>query len=401
MNTTAKGDELENKVYALVKRMVVEDKFGVSPTTSEVFHKKTYRSSLGKKITLDISIEVFIGDDRSMFSSLIAIECKNCNRKLDYADLCEFSDKITHIAECGGKGIIVTTKGFSKETIKEAKLKHLGLAVYKLDSKLDFITKRDINDQLYNEDKYNLLEGEPNTYHQFVLWYDNDFIDLNVFLKNNNVNIKPINYPAVPFLTNDELSGKVQSIFAATQNINENDILQSVIDNDLFKDVQISSKNSLPNNIMGIYSVADNSIHINPELKFNSPRWRFTCAHELGHCFLHKEIIYNYINSCADSEHSINLFEGSKDLQNIEQRMEIQANIFASYLLMPKNKFLEYTLSAMNVYDIRNCKLYVDSQACNIKNMNNVLQYIAGYFIVSKEAVKFRLIEEGFLKMGY
>lgn len=58
---------------------------------------------------------------------------------------------------------------------------------------------------------------------------------------------------------------------------------------------------------------------------------RFTIAHELGHYALHQK----YMDTESPFFHHSNLSQKQQD------RMEIQANLFASMLLMPREMFIE------------------------------------------------------------
>lgn len=79
--------------------------------------------------------------------------------------------------------------------------------------------------------------------------------------------------------------------------------------------------------------------------------------------------------------------------------MEIQANMFASLLLMPPYYF-ELIYRGIFVRDgIRNYpKLNTDDQPCNIIGNNKLIAEMALLFNVSKAAIRKRLLDLDYLK---
>ncbi len=94
-------------------------------------------------------------------------------------------------------------------------------------------------------------------------------------------------------------------------------------------------------------------------------RKRFSCAHELGHYILRLQSDKN-----TDEYEFIDFRDSRSSLG--DQSEEVFANSFAANLLMPEDEVK---------------KLY---------RINNSMFYIASYFGVSPEAVKYRLINLGF-----
>lgn len=86
-------------------------------------------------------------------------------------------------------------------------------------------------------------------------------------------------------------------------------------------------------------SRSNRTIYLSEKLVFDSPRWRFTSAHEFAHVVLHESILIEgntYIVSDKDNMDDPYLRHINYSMPASIKRMEIQANIFACYLLMPK-----------------------------------------------------------------
>ena len=82
--------------------------------------------------------------------------------------------------------------------------------------------------------------------------------------------------------------------------------------------------------------------------------------------------------------------------------MEIQANLFASQLLLPPQHFEIVYKALFHLEGIRNYpNLTVDNQRCNIELSNWVFKQLSAYFNVSITAIKKRLIELDYLHEIY
>lgn len=95
-------------------------------------------------------------------------------------------------------------------------------------------------------------------------------------------------------------------------------------------------------------------------------RFRYTCAHELAHWIIHKEI-FTQLGETAAMTNAVKSSETDKTIER-------QANRLASYLLMPKG--------TVKMAFYRNLQMKGDIAAA-----------LAGQFEVSKEAMSYRLDE--------
>lgn len=118
----------------------------------------------------------------------------------------------------------------------------------------------------------------------------------------------------------------------------------------------------------GIPIIGVNALH-------HPNRQRFTIAHEIGHLVLHKHIFEKSVH--VDTK----FFALKRDQKSTSgtDDIEIQANAFASELLMP-GKFIEAMIDEVfgnDVFDIESGKM---------------LEKLASKFKVSRDAMQFRLM---------
>lgn len=93
-------------------------------------------------------------------------------------------------------------------------------------------------------------------------------------------------------------------------------------------------KNDLPPNVYAYYSPVENLMKIREDVYIgaskDNPRDRFTLAHEVGHYFLHNEVILT-----RKSRSQILAYENP----------EWQANVFAGELLIPSMQIVDMSIS--------------------------------------------------------
>jgi Zn-dependent peptidase ImmA (M78 family) len=84
-----------------------------------------------------------------------------------------------------------------------------------------------------------------------------------------------------------------------------------------------------------------------------------------------------------------------------EQRLEIQANNFASAFLIPKEIIQNELGEMLEKYDIRRLPIYVDTQKCNISNYHMIVGEFAQKHNLSKKVVAYRLMDLNLLEITY
>ena|GEM_PF-2371467 len=137
------------------------------------------------------------------------------------------------------------------------------------------------------------------------------------------------------------------------------------------------TNNSIQGEILAAISFKDKKIYINEtqahKLRNNLGMWNFTIAHELGHWILHKNLV----------QEKLPFFDGEtlicRGIDKVTDNKERQANLFATYLLMPE-KFIRSELKTFTCY-------------------KNIVRKMAERFCVSRQTMEIRLVNE--LKLIY
>lgn len=157
--------------------------------------------------------------------------------------------------------------------------------------------------------------------------------------------------------------------------------------------------------LFGEYIYKEKTIYLNSRERLYGPsfRERFTLAHELGHHFLHGDVLLRFNYIAAEDQESLNIVGSSNDQIRYFER---QANKFASYILMPGNVLDKYAKEVMGQLDIRKGYVYDDDQrspsegSFNHRTAMCFISAVAIHFNVSKEAARYRLKELGLLREG-
>ncbi len=406
LSTTLKGDLFEKQVFDLLKEILDNEDFFVSGKNSKIFWKKGYYSKDREKdIIVDLSIETYLNNSKN-YSLLTIIECKNYDEKVPVDDVEEFDSKLRQIGEHNIKGIMISPASFQSGALKFARNKGIGLARISSKNTLDWVNHRkDRITHEYDTETIDLYLSINNTNDNFFA-YANDktfesLSDLLINLKVIDKYIPQRNHIRIPYKTKEEIEDKIKQI--TTEELYENDKLNT--DNlcktvsDIFG-VKFNFDENLDyhkkSKILGKLSFNPLEIYISKDLKMNIYRWRFTLAHEIGHLLFHYEILKDYLDENTDTENSLS-FDNELPTE-LNKNMEIQANIFASLLLLPSNPLLVDVGKYFLKENIHKPYLYLDSQRVNQSLVYNFLNELKRKYEVSHEAAKYRLITLGLVK---
>lgn len=407
INTTAIGDKFEDKAFRIFKSLLEDDNLEFDKNKSEIFQKKKYYSDKrGNYITFDISIEVSRPESEK-YSFLGLIECKGYGEKnsVDVNEVEVFSSHLTQAALHNSKGIIVTSSQFTKDAINYAR--STGITLIRIsDNKLIYDverTTRFANNNLQNEVIDSLL-GEMYHHSNVAILDKYPYDDFYLFFQAMGIlDTKPKNKISslkLPYLSVDDIENICQNITkdeVMTQEVNLQSILSKLKINDsIATNFETDLGYSNGKEILGKLSLIEKCIYISNKIEKDSPRWRFTLAHEIGHYVLH----YNLLNSLyCEIQDTESVFQDKISIEDkTVRRLEYQANIFASSLLMPKAIFLAFTSSVFLQNRVNKGRLFYDNQPTNQNLYHTVVGTISNKFRASKQAVKYRLKSMGLLE---
>ena len=133
------------------------------------------------------------------------------------------------------------------------------------------------------------------------------------------------------------------------------------------------------------------AIKISNKARVDRNRWRFTLAHEIGHLILHSPLLKERLTEKNDTENTLTLKYSSSNKSS--ERLEIQANLFASYLLLPETLLIPRMQKIFEEYRIHRRCLYLDRQPVNQKEVFEILNKLSSEFQTSIEAIRLRLIK--------
>lgn len=403
ISSTQKGDLLEKKAFELIKDLLNNDEFYVNGKKSMVFSKKSYYSERRKRnIIFDITIETYL-KDADKYSLLTIIECKNVGRKVTVDDIEEFESKIRQVGEHNTKGLLITSSDFQPAAFQSAVSLGIGLIRITSNDQYQWINYRK-EKVIGGVDQLNLtsqLVESKVPVEKFIAYANgraiNNFADLllelNVidYYKHNE---KFINLPFISAKEMDEIIARLSKydvydgVLLDTEKLYK--FLSSVYQVDFIFD------NNLPDKILGKIEFHPLKIYVSKFLRENLHRWRFTLAHEVGHLILHSKLLIGKIDEKIDTDFSLSFNYHISD--ETSKRLEFQANMFASHLLLPIETFSQYVIRYFTQQNINKGFLYLDHQPVNKALVFTFLDKISKDYQVSLEVAKIRLKELDLLK---
>ena len=383
MNTTAKGNILEDKVFEILSNL---KESGIYGRFTKIFkHKKYYYTPTKKYKVIDVSIEQYLEEGDENPYIIYAFECKNYTKKVDIAELEEFDSKLRGIAERAIKGAMITTVGYSSPSLEFAKSKQLSL-IKIADDSFEYILKRQIRDYSHHNQS---IESLCNSSKTNCIYYAGQFLSLIDLLSQNGIIISFDNLFKIPYVKNHEFK-EILSSFRETFGISTNNTLEEITQKCGLSVEYIE----MTSNMLGKLQINNGCIFLNTKLQADIKRARFTIAHEIGHWYLHAPLLKDAIDSLFDTyETAIS--------NKTEERMEIQANRFASALLIPEDVVRNKLPELFTKYNISRAPLYVDSQRCNINNYHNIIGEFAQHLNLSKAVIAYRLMDLNLLVMTH
>ncbi len=342
-------------------------------------------------------------EGRSEPHSRIIFECKNHQNPIHERDVNDFSSKIGRIFGHGAKGVVVSSSRLQSGAEKTAR--NCGLGIVKFDNNgIDIVADRTGGTWAENHFLQNqIFDGpEKSKSLKFSAYSDGRFfgsinqlllsLSPELAIEGGSV-VNPLtNY--VPFIPDTEIREIAQNFLKVLRHVRGAVDLEKLCEE---LEVQLTFSERLTHDfdgqpILGTANFNKRMIEVN--LHGNKHRERFTIAHEIGHfCLRHDQ----YLHSESIIEHDL-LVEAQSDGTLNYERLENQANVFASELLLPYEDFrisVEALRLHIGISDRGFGYIFVDDQKCNYEPYNEMISSLSKYFDVSKQAIEIRLRKIG------
>ena len=226
----------------------------------------------------------------------------------------------------------------------------------------------------------------------------------------NNVEVSPRYSANIPFRTNEEieeLANSYSGVFTlgdAMDRFNNGCVAIDVFA--IAKEKSISyTWDVLPDDQLGRIDLDSRHITLDISLIDKKERARFTVGHEMGHDAMHSNLPGQLESIESFGDNSV-FFDSTSTLKNVFERCEIQANMFAASLLMPRFLVVYlysyyYNLKITQVFGDSFSTLYWDeNNPVAIQNCMRVISPMAYSLQVSVSAMKWRLKNMGLLREG-
>ena len=405
LSSVRKGDALEKKVYELFKILLENGDLGLNAERSKIFWKKSYYSEGRKKdIEFDIAIETY-QKGADTYSRLTLFECKNYKNRVPVKDIETFESKLNQVGEHNTKGIFISSMPFQEAAFNLAKSKKMGVAIINEDSELEWL--------LYRKEKrpsgdllpliYSQLTEEKNEVVPFFGFVDgvtfNSLPEMLMHLRIIDNYTPDAKYINVEFKTEEDIDQRITELNIDKRyhdlklNIDHLCARMSELYEVYFEFSENLGIKNL-NTILGKIDYDIPKIYVSSLLANDIARFRFTLCHEIGHLALHYNLLKPYLESTVDTDKSLGYQTLSKGNNS---SLEIQANMFASQILLPRRPLLIFVKDYFKKENIHKPYLFLDDQRCNQELVYTLLNKIGLQFLVSKEVARIRLKKLGLL----
>lgn len=407
LDTVQIGNELEKPIYDFLRNQQKAGEYligTIPPDRCTVRWKpKYYSKERGGDIEFDVSIEVRREENLDPQSTII-FECKNYSGGVPADKIREFSDKLSEIGRHDTKGFIVITSRLQSGAEKIARNRKLGIIKYDPNG-LEYLAERRFKDNLKSKHAKAALFGSTNRIRslKFAATYSGKYFDNCRHLlteavgeKLDKSEIQILSKAQFPFLSTDDIESSTNKLLSLV-NYHDGPVDLAQICAELSIDlVQLTEANvnqdedellgraDFPNKQIVIYAHG------------NRQRERFTLAHEIGHFYLNHD---KFLRS-ETTVHQDLVVDEQETTGSLINRMEHQANMFASQLLLPKINLANKICKLRTELDIRDRGhgyIFVDNQPQNLSNYYLLLERTSQFFDTSSQAIEIRLKNLGFV----
>lgn len=390
MNTTEKGDILEDKAVGIIERILDDGLIGVMKEYARVFTKKKYPSNLrgSGEVEFDLTIEIW-PPNADQYSMIYFIECKNYNHRVPINEVKKFFADILETSGVNAKAIIITSSPLQQGAFDYASAKKM--MVIEGESKDNFnitLYKRNIEEEniipiLEETINEQLLDEGVKSLSKVV---DKQLLSCLIPAKSKvGYGIDLLSKEDINQITLDELDKFDESYLINGYGLSVKD-LSNYLKSEY--NIEINYFDPKENKYLGTCDIDNETIGISKKI-IGTPRELFTIGHEFGHFKLHQKLRINQelMNSFSDSKYDFTI--GKNRLENPRHWVEWQANYFSASLLLPKSSIIAKAWQ----YQGAKHNLIFDDNYSNQKKLRRIIDKLANHFSVSKTSIIYRLKE--------
>lgn len=399
-SSTAKGNKLEDALhrYLLEQQERGELVFDLYPAQNcRIYKKKEYFDDFrGGMVQFDVVIETY-RSGRDSPHSYIIFECKNHKRGVSDDRVREFSHKIEKLFHQSVKGVVVVTSRLQSGAENVARSSRMGIVKFDergfdviAERKASYLEARYVRDQISQTAdarrslKFSAFEGDR---------YFGSVGDFIAAITSDESGGRADGWirqtQTIPFIQPERIkavaTNLLEEVGYSTGAVDLNEICRG-------RSITLKFTNEKVRDIDGreILGSADFGRRI---IEINShsfeARERFTIGHEIGHFVLNHG---KYLRSESIIESDLHIKPEQKVQENLD-RLEYQANTFASELILPEISFRMATDQFRKDLNIRNRGhgyIFVDDQPENVSLYDELLGRMRNHFSVSKRAIEIK-----------
>jgi Zn-dependent peptidase ImmA (M78 family) len=399
LNTTQKGDQLEDAFFSYLRDEQAQGKLLLDqyPGYLCTIHKKKKYPGSTRSIQFDVVVEVR-AQGRPSVSTYVVFECKNHTHSLSDSLLRDFSSRLTEAFGHSHKGFMVFTSRLQRGARQFAEERKIGLIKFDkhgIEFELGRTTSASLNPLFFHAQ---FSEEHPVVKPLKFCAYDglNFYASIRDLIATshgegvrNHCNAESVT-SHVSYLPDDVIADVADKTLKNISYVEGPVDLTNILSSEGIELLcsEDSIRDSLDNELLGTANFSNRTITVHAHS--NRHRQRFTIAHEIGHFVLEHE---KHLRS--DTIVRSDLFiSDAPDVSFFYRRLEAQANVFASQILMPREGFLKELHIACVALEIKNRGhgfIYVDDQPVNLKLYYKLLAHLSSTFDVSQYATEIRL----------
>ena len=410
--------------YSILQKLIEKETWSFKSPKHKMFKHELYElSQEDAEERFDIAIENYNGENSTPSIKLL-IKCKKTNNPISKDELVLFRNKVIQVPGCC-KTIFITNSSFSVEALDYAKRMGIGLLRIFDENKTHWLAPRIMNTPVTYQDNEKcekeiekaFLQEDYKILNNFIVGYAQTFYtDASSFfssilegkyhsrISNSELYKTVDNYSTkedIPYINTNKLKKIAKHIRSEIYGENEHKTLIVKIENlvqylkskfDFSVEFPLYEPAfTFPQKIHGLVDYCNRKIYIYGIKDSDLHLIKFSIAHEISHLILHNALLKNGKDSFyyfyTDTRES--------------KKMETQANRLANYIILDDKQFQSEFKKLIDEFHLTHKNghyLYLDYQQCNIDLYMKVTDRLRDIFDVSREHIKYRLIELGWLE---